>query len=197
MVKLITRKIEEIVVPPLPEYSYICEGELRQTQCKGSMIFRDPDFILITPQDILQSFSLHSVIDNKLRGRKLDRWETYLKKYNIELEGQDTRVLLENNALLTIYVDGLTVCEVNGEVVTKEYRIVGSSKNVEEELNSLKELKPSLIIVSQRDFWYMLTAYRVTYITPDLKKELSKLVGISKIDCDKIEHEGTTICYVS
>jgi len=43
----------------------------------------------------------------------------------------------------------------------------------------------------------MLTAYRVTYITPDLKKELSKFVGISKIDCDKIEHEGTTICYVS
>lgn len=127
----------------------------------------------------------------------MDRWETYLKKYNIELEGQDTRVLLENNALLTIYVDGLTVCEVDGEVVTKEYRIVGSSKNVEEELNSLKELKPNLIIVSQRDFWYMLTAYRVTYITPDLKKELSKFVGISKIDCNKIEHEGTTICYVS
>ena len=197
MAKLITRKIEEIVVPPLPEYSYICEGELKQTQCKGSMIFRDPDFILITSLDVLQSFSLHSIIDNKLRGRKLNRWETYLKKYNIELEGQDTRILLENNGLLTIYVDGLTVCEVDGEVVMKEYRIVGSGKNVEEELNSLKELKPNLITVSQRDFWYMLTAYRVTYITPDLRKALNKFVGISRIDCDKIEYEGTTICYIS
>ena len=197
MIKLIARKVEEIIVPPLPEYSYVCDGEIREAQCKGSMIFRDPDFILITPLDALQSFSLNSIISYKLRGRKLKRWEGYLKKYNIELEGTDTRVLLKNNALLTIYVDGLTVCEVDGEVVIKEYRIVGTDKNVDEGLNALKELKPDLITVSQRDIWYLLTAYKVVYITPELKRELSKFVGVKRIECDRIEYEETTICYVS
>jgi len=197
VVKLIARKVEEVIVPPLPEYSYICEGEIREAQCKGGMIFRDPDFILITPLDALQSFSLYSIINYKLRGRKLKRWENYLRKYNIELEGIDTRVLLKNNALLTIYVDGLTVCEVDGEVVIKEYRIAGTDKNVDEGLNALKELNPDLITVSQRDIWYLLTAYKVAHITPELKKALSKLVGVKRIECDKIVYDETTICYVS
>jgi len=61
----------------------------------------------------------------------------------------------------------------------------------------LKELKPDLITVSQRDIWYLLTAYKVIHITPELKKALSKLVGVKRIECDKIEYEETIICYVS
>ncbi|BFH73708.1 hypothetical protein SJAV_16520 [Sulfurisphaera javensis] len=196
MVKLKTRNVEELLVPPLPEYSYICNGEIRQTECKGSLIFRDPDYILITPQDVLQSFSFQSIINKKLRGRKLERWKNYIVKYNLEIENKDMRVLLENSALLTVYVDGISVCEINGEVVMKEYRVVGSTKNFDEELKSLKNLNPSLILINQRDPWYMLTAYRVLYITPELRKELSQLVGLSRIECDKIEYNETTICYI-
>lgn len=197
MVKLIAKRVEEILVPPLPEYSYICGGEIKQSQCKGSIIFRDPDFILITSQEILESFSIRAIINNKLKGRKLQRWVGYIKKYDIELEGQDTRVLLEDNALLTIYVDGISVCDIDGEIVTKEYRIVGSDKNLDGNLKSLKGLKPDLILVTKRDFWTMLTAYKVIYITPDLRKALSKLVGLSRMECNSIEYDNTTICYIS
>lgn len=195
--RLITKRVEELLVPPLPEYSYICDGEIKQSECKGSMIFRDPDYMLITPQDILESFSFYSILNRKLRGRKLKRWENYVSKYQIGIENLDTRIVLRENALLTIYVDGVTVCEVDGETVIKEYRVVGTNKNFEEELGSLKSIKPTLLIVNQRDPWFMLTAYRVLYITPELRKELSRLVGTSRIECDKIENEDNiTICYI-
>lgn len=197
MVKLKPTKPEEVIIPPLPEYSYVCDGEIRQIECKGAMIFRDPDYILINPQDILQSFSFRAILDKKLRGRKLERWENYVSKYNIELEDVDTRVILENNALLTVYVDGLSVCDVNGETVIKEYRVIGTNKNYEDMLASLKNLNPHLIIVNQRDLWYVITAYRVLYITPELKKALTQLIGLTRLECNKIENNKTLICYIS
>ena len=191
--KLKTRRVEEIVIPPLPEYSYVCNGEIVSTTCKGTMIFRDPDFITLQPQDALTSFSINSLLSLKTRGRKYKRWSHYVSRYSISLDGKDFEFLLSLNGLLTIYVDGLDVCGVSGDVVYKEYRVVTTKKDFDEKLGKVIELKPHLVIVEERDLWIAINGYKVLYIEDELRKELSKLVGVSRLECKEVVEVGTTL----
>lgn len=192
--KFVVKDVEEILIPPLPETSYICNNEIVQYECKGDIIYRDADYITITPQDVLSSFSLSYILEKKTKGRKLQRWKNYVNKYNIQLDNDDTWLLLRNNAILTLYVDGISVNDIDGEVVMKEYRIVGTGKNFDEEIKEVENVKPNLVVVSQKDIWYLITAYKIAYITPELRKALSKYVGVSRIECKEIKDN---ICYVS
>ncbi|BCU68959.1 hypothetical protein [Stygiolobus caldivivus] len=193
--KLKTKRVEEIIVPPLPEYSYICNGEIVTTECKGSMIFRDPDFITIQSQDVLSSFSISSIISMKTRGRKRERWNHYLIKYPLHLERDDTSFILSSNGFLTVYVDGIDICGISGDVVYKEYRVIASKKDFEDKLNEALKLRPNLVITEARELWSFVTAFRVLYIEQNLRKELEKILGVTRIECNEITSvDGTVIC---
>jgi hypothetical protein len=194
-VKLKTKRVEEIIVPPLPEYSYVCNGEIVSTECKGSTIFRDPDFITIQPQDVLYSFSLSSIVSLKARGRKFRRWSHYLNSYHIQLEGADTSFLLSSNGFITIYVDGLDFCGISGDVVYKEYKVITTKKDYDQKLEEMLRVKPHLAITELRELWISITGYKVIYIDSTIRKELERVVGVTRIECNRIEERGcTTIC---
>ncbi|MEM4001019.1 MAG: hypothetical protein QXW86_09775, partial [Saccharolobus sp.] len=61
--------IEDLFIPPLQEYSYLCNGIITDMKCKGMEIYRDSDFIAFTVNDILSSMSLQGLIKMKTRGR--------------------------------------------------------------------------------------------------------------------------------
>ena len=194
--KIRAKRVEELILPPLPEYTYICNSEMSQMRCKGSMIFRDPDYITIFPSDILTAFSLSGIISSKLRGRKYERWKGYIKKYGLELQSEDTRFLLSADSFLTIYVDGLDIDGTSGEAVIKEYKLISTDRIQEERVNETLKLKPHLVIVDKSGLWNSIYAYRVILIEERLRNALKQFIGVkTMLDCkETYSHEATLIC---
>ncbi len=195
--ELKVEKPEEVLVPPLPEFSYVCGNELTETKCNGVCIFRDPDFLTFTSSEAVSTMSLQGIVRYKTRGRKQERWSNYLEKYKIALDGQEFSLSLKLNLVITIYVDGYEVNGVSGDAVVKEYRLV-STKRREESLGELLSLKPTLVTLKRHsDYWNLITAYKVSYVDKGLLKELQKLTGIKRAECNPLEVvQGVKVCYL-
>lgn len=194
--KLKINSIEDLFIPPLQEYSYLCNGIITEMKCKGLEIYRDQDFISFTVNDILSSMSLQGLIKMRSRGRKRDRWLRYISKYKIELEPKEFSTILKLGALFTIYVDGYDIDGISGDVAIKELRITGTGTNTDHIKKFLFDINPRLIIIQNKhNIWYMITAYKVSYIDPQFKKVESLTLGAYRLECQEIEEEmGTRIC---
>ncbi|BBG25466.1 hypothetical protein [Sulfuracidifex tepidarius] len=188
---------EDMLIPPLQEYTYICGDMITENKCSGSMIFRDADYITVNMNDLVSSMSLQGAIRSKLRGRKLDRWLSYLSKYKIEVSPKEFSSVLKLGSVITLYVDGIDVDGVSGDSVIKEIRVVGTGYNFEKIVDGLLELSPRLITVQVRQgVWYMITSYTCLYIDQALKKKLQSFVNLKRLSCKKIEEkEGTRVCF--
>jgi hypothetical protein len=186
-----------MVLPPLQEYTYVCGDILTENKCSGPLIFRDPDYVTINMSDLVSSMSLQGAIRSKLRGRKLNRWLSYLSRYRIEVSPKEFSSILKLGSVITIYVDGIDVEGTSGDLVTKEIRVVGTGYNVDKIVEELTSLSPRLITVQIRQgVWYMVTSYSTTFIDPGLKKMLQSFVNTKRMECKKIEIKGNTrICY--
>ena len=192
--KIRAKRVEELILPPLPEYTYICNGEMNRTVCSGNMIFRDPDYITIFPSDVLTAFSLSSIISLKLRGRKYERWKGYIKKYGLELQSEDTRFLLSTDSFLTIYVDGLDIDGTSGEVVIKEYKLISTEKIQEERVNVTMNLKPHLLVIDKSGFWKSIYAYKIVFMDEKLRNPLKQFIGVKTLlDCKETRTYVTTL----
>lgn len=194
--KLKITNLEDLFIPLLPEYSYLCNGVITEAKCKGLEIYRDQDFITLTVNDVLSSMSLQGLIRMKSRGRKRERWLKYVSKYKLELESKEFASILKLGTLLTIYVDGYEIDGVEGDVVVKEFRISGTGTNTDHILKSLLEISPRLIISQNKhNIWYMITAYKVPYVDPQLRKVEKMILGADRLECKElIEEENTRIC---
>jgi hypothetical protein len=196
-VELRVEKPEEVLVPPLPEFSYVCDNEITEAKCKGVCIFRDPDFLSFTSSEVVSTMSLQGIVRSKTRGRKLERWSNYLEKYKVALDGQEFSLSLKLNLVITVYVDGYEVNGVSGDAVVKEYRLV-STKKREDSLVDLLSLKPTLVTLRRHsDYWDLITAYKVTYVDKGVLKELQKLLGVKRMECQTLEVlQGVKVCYL-
>ncbi|WP_338604144.1 hypothetical protein V6M85_05780 [Sulfolobus tengchongensis] len=189
--KLKIINIEDLFIPPLQEYSYLCNGTITDTKCKGLEIYRDADFINFTINDILSSMSLQGLIKMKSRGRKRERWLRYITKYKMELEPKEFSTILRLGALLTIYVDGYEIEGNQGDVVVKEFRVSGTGSNTDHIRRMMFEIAPRLIIIQNKNnIWYMVTAYKVAYIDPQLKKIENLFINSYRLDCQELEEES-------
>ncbi len=189
---------EDVLIPPLQEYTYICGDMISENKCSGSLIFRDADYITVSMNDLVSSMSLQGAIRSKLRGRKLDRWLSYLSKYKIEVSPKEFSSVLKLGSVITLYVDGMDVDGVSGDSVIKEIRVVGTGYNFEKIVDGLSELSPRLITVQIRqNVWYMITSYTCLYIDQALRKKLQSFVNLRRLCCKKIEkREGMRICFM-
>lgn len=178
-------KPEDLFIPPLGEISYPCNGEITDTKCSSHSIFRDMDYITATPSDIIYSISLHSLIKNKTRGRKRDRWLTYISKYKLSLEPLEFSVIIRSGSLLTIYVDGIDIDEKYGDVIIKNFRVAGSG-NYESSFNKLLELSPRLVVINKKDYWFTIDAYKIDYLDANLKKAAEEFIGYKRMECKEI-----------
>jgi len=197
LVELRTEIPEDLLIPPLPELSYICDGRLTESRCSGISIFRDQDFITATASDMVMNMSVAGLVRTKLRGRKRERWNSYLAKYKIEIEPREFTSILKTGSILTIYVDGIDLDEISGNVVVKEFRVtgVGNSNGVVERLS---ELEPRLIVVETRgNLWFLVTAYKPVHIDVHLRKAIEKTLHVVRMECDELLRIGNgRICYL-
>ncbi|MCH4815924.1 MAG: hypothetical protein QXY87_12120 [Saccharolobus sp.] len=188
--------IEDLFIPPLQEYSYLCNGIITDMKCKGMEIYRDSDFIAFTVNDILSSMSLQGLIKMKTRGRKRERWLRYISKYKMELEPKEFSTVLRLGALLTIYVDGYEIEGNQGDVVVKEFRVSGTGSNTDHIRKMLLELSPRLIVIQNKNnIWYVVTGYKVAFVDSQLKKIEKSFVNSDRMECSEIQEEyNTRIC---
>jgi len=165
-------------------------------KCKGMEIYRDPDFIAFTVNDILSSMSLQGLIKMKTRGRKRERWLRYISKYKLELEPKEFSTVLRLGALLTIYVDGYEIEGNQGDVVVKEFRVSGTGSNTDHIRKMLLELSPRLIVIQNKNnIWYVVTGYKVAFVDSQLKKIEKSFVNSDRMECSEIQEEyNTRIC---
>ncbi len=188
--KLKVKTLEDLFIPPLKEFSYLCDGILSEVKCKGIEIYRDEDFISFNINDVLSSLSLQSLVRMKTRGRKRDRWLNYINKYKIELEPKEFSLILKLGALFTVYVDGYEIDGTQGDVVIKEFRVTGTGSNVEHIIKVLKEMTPRLIVHEiKQNIWYMITAYKVPYIDNQLKKLDKLFLNSDRLECKELNED--------
>lgn len=166
--------------------SYICDKEITDTKCYSHSIYRDTDYITVTPSDVIYSMSLNLLIRNKTRGRKRDRWLSYLYRYRLTLDPSEFSAIIKTGALLTIYVDGIDVDEKSGDVVIKNFRITGSG-SYENLLNKLLEANPRLVTINKKDYWFLIDAYKIDYLDLNLKKTVEEFIGYKRMECKEIK----------
>ncbi|MCY0849425.1 hypothetical protein [Sulfuracidifex metallicus] len=189
---------EDLLMPPLKEYTYICGDIVSETKCNGSLLFRDPDYVTLNMSDMIMSMSLQGALRSKLRGRKLDRWLSYVSKYRIEVNQKEFASVLKLSSVITLYVDGIDIDGISGDFAMKEIRVVGTGYNVDRIVDALVELTPRLITVQLRQgVWFMVTGYTSMFIDTAVKKKLFQFINISRMVCKKIiSKEKTRICYL-
>ncbi len=187
---------EDLIIPPLDEFSYVCDGEITSAKC-STAIFRDEDKIVATPYDIIYSISLENLIKNKTRGRKYNRWSYYVNKYKLSIEPIEFSTTLKTGAVMTIFVDGIDINGTFGDVVIKEFKVSGS-RNCEGIINKLIDINPRLIIVKKENFVFTVSAYKVVYIDKNLQNIMREFLGYKRMECEKIViKDNTRICYIS
>jgi hypothetical protein len=189
---------EDLLMPPLKEYTYICGDIVSETKCNGSLLFRDPDYVTLNMSDMIMSMSLQGALRSKLRGRKLDRWLSYVSKYRIEVNQKEFASVLKLGSVITLYVDGIDIDGISGDFAMKEIRVVGTGYNVDRIVDALVELTPRLITVQLRQgVWFMVTSYTSMFIDTAVKKKLFQFINIRRMVCKKIiSKEKTRICYL-
>ncbi|MUN29404.1 hypothetical protein [Sulfuracidifex metallicus] len=189
---------EDLLMPPLKEYTYICGDIVSETKCNGSLLFRDPDYVTLNMTDMIMSMSLQGALRSKLRGRKLDRWLSYVSKYRIEVNQKEFASVLKLGSVITLYVDGIDIDGISGDFAMKEIRVVGTGYNVDRIVDALVELTPRLITVQLRQgVWFMVTSYTSMFIDTAVKKKLFQFINIRRMVCKKIiSKEKTRICYL-
>lgn len=193
--ELKVEKPEDLFIPPLGELTYLCNGEVTDTRCSSHTIFRDMDFITATPSDIIYAMSLHALIRSKTRGRKRDRWLSYIAKYKISLEPYEFSTIIKSGAFLTIYVDGIDIDEIYGDIVIKNFRVTGTG-NFENSLERLLEINPRLVIINKKDFWFIIDAYKVDYLDVNLRKVAEEFTGYKRMECKEIKTvRNSRICF--
>ncbi|NON62368.1 hypothetical protein [Acidianus sp. RZ1] len=190
---------EDVIIPPLSEFTFVCDKELSNSKCSERFIFRDMDLVSFSYSDVIYNMSLLSIVRSKTFGRKRARWLSYIKKYKISILPEEFSTIIRTNGLVTIYVDGYELDEVNGEAIIKEIKLVNTGRIQENSIEALTSIKPRLIVISNlSNYWTSITAYKVTYIEQKLKGELSSLSSFKRMDCEKIElKQDTRICYTS
>jgi hypothetical protein len=189
---------EDLLMPPLKEYTYICGDIVSETKCNGSLLFRDPDYVTLNMSDMIMSMSLQGALRSKLRGRKLDRWLSYVSRYRIEVNQKEFASVLKLGSVITLYVDGIDIDGISGDFAMKEIRVVGTGYNVDRIVDALVELTPRLITVQLRQgVWFMVTSYTSMFIDTAVKKKLFQFINIRRMVCKKIiSKEKTRICYL-
>ncbi|ARM76082.1 hypothetical protein [Acidianus manzaensis] len=188
-------KPEDLFLPPLGEITYLCNGEVTDTKCSSTSIYRDVDYISITPSDVIYSITLSSIIKNKTRGRKRERWLSYLNKYKLILDPIEFSAIIKSGSLLTIYVDGIDIDERYGDIIIKDFRIAGSG-NYENSLNKIMETNPRLITINKKGYWFLIDAYKVDYLDLNLKRIAEDYIGYKRMECKEIRFlKESRICY--
>lgn len=187
---------EDLVIPPLEEFSYICNGEVTKVKCNNT-IYRDEDKIIATPYDIIYSISLENLVRNKTRGRKYNRWSYYVNKYKLTIEPIEFSTIIRTGAIITIFVDGLDINGISGDVVIKEFKISGS-RDCEKIVDKLQDVNPRLIVVKKESFVFTISAYKVVYIDKNLQNIMKEFIGYKRMECEKLViKDYTKICYIS
>ncbi|BDC19443.1 hypothetical protein [Acidianus sp. HS-5] len=187
---------EDLIIPPLDEFSYACNGEITNVKC-DAVIYRDEDKIIATPYDIIYSISLENLTKNKTRGRKYNRWTSYISKYKLSIEPIEFSTILKTGAIITIFADGIDINGTFGDVVIKEFKISGI-KNCEEIINTLKDINPRLIVIKKESFVFTISAYKVAYIDKNLQSAMKEFLGYKRMECEKLVIKNNTrICYIS